>query len=290
MANPFQKWTLVLTSVNREVITDAFPNNEANTQEIELSENWLEQNLYSRRPSKRKDGVQQRIQQCYLRDGQCGADRVEEILDSMSILPALCIWGYIHLSAGAENLNSAQQRCDESDSRSLRNPKGTILADIHDCLQEIVNAVRTRANNITTRLETHCEVLQKVKGHLPQSGTDGNTMRSTGNLSFLITGRTHGLGTWTTSCTATSSYNAPQSTERKICEFWFICEVLTRTSGQVHCGKDQGTRKRRRNWHICKESERTSTSSLNSSKWTGSVNTTEWLIIHWAEHFAEPQN
>ena len=32
----------------------------------------------------------------------------------------------------------------------------------------------------------------------------------TGNLSFLMIGRTHGSGTWTTSCTLTLNHNAPQ--------------------------------------------------------------------------------
>ena len=37
--------------------------------------------------------------------------------------------------------------------------------------QEEENAVRTRGSSITTRLDTHCEVLQKVEEHLLQSGT-----------------------------------------------------------------------------------------------------------------------
>ena len=54
-------------------------------------------------------------------------------------------------------------RRDEPDQRSLRNPEGTVFA-AHLCLsQEVTDAVRTRGGNITTRLETHCGVLQKVR-------------------------------------------------------------------------------------------------------------------------------
>ena len=69
--------------------------------------------------------------------------------------------------------------------------------------QEVVDAVRARGSNITTRLETHRGVLPKVEGHLPQSGTDGNVMKSTGNLRSHIIGRTHGSGIWITSRSST---------------------------------------------------------------------------------------
>ena len=49
----------------------------------------------------------------------------------------------------------------------------------------------------------HCGVLQKVKRHVPQSGTDGNMMRSTENLSYHTIGRTHGSGIWITSRSST---------------------------------------------------------------------------------------
>ena len=54
-------------------------------------------------------------------------------------------------------------------------------------------------------------MLQKAKGHLPQSGTDGKVMRSAENLSFLIIGQTRGSGTWTASRTSTSTTMQGQS-------------------------------------------------------------------------------
>ena len=84
-----------------------------------------------------------------------------------------------------------------------------ILKAPHDRTSPIVLrgriCVRTRGSCITTRLDTHCEVLQKVKEHLLQSGTDGKIMRPTGNLNLPTIGRTHGSGTWTTSCISTST-------------------------------------------------------------------------------------
>ena len=61
------------------------------------SKNWIEWDFYSRRSSEREDDIQWRIKPCYLRDGQCGADWVEENLDSMSIMSAPRIWGYNYL-------------------------------------------------------------------------------------------------------------------------------------------------------------------------------------------------
>ena len=58
---------------------------------------------------------------------------------------------------------------------------------------------------------------RKEKEPFLQSGTNSKMMRPTGNLSLLITGRTHGSGTWTTSCTSTSTAMHRPGTE-KICE------------------------------------------------------------------------
>ena len=83
-------------------------------------------------------------------------------------------------------LTRPRQRCDESDQKeAFEAPEAPFYRTSIDLSQEIVDAVRTRDSNITTRLETYCGVLQKVKRHLPRSGTDGNMMRSARNLSFL---------------------------------------------------------------------------------------------------------
>ena len=50
----------------------------------------------------------------------------------------------------------------------------------------VADAVPTPGSSITARLETHCEVRQKARGRLPQSGTDGKVMRSTQNVRLLI--------------------------------------------------------------------------------------------------------
>ena len=71
----------------KEALTDAFSNNEANTQEeierVTIGSNKI---LYSRRPSEGEDGVQQRIQPCHFRNRQCGVHGVEEITDSTPIM------------------------------------------------------------------------------------------------------------------------------------------------------------------------------------------------------------
>ena len=85
----------------------------------------------------------------------------------------------VHLFAGAENWCDPEKTWWtglKKPSKSWRHRTTT-----HTWLsQEVSDAVRTRGSNITTRLETHCEVPQKMQGHLPQSGTDGNMMKSTG--------------------------------------------------------------------------------------------------------------
>ena len=92
-----QEWTLVLITANKKSLQMHPWKNEANSQEIKKSANWFEQNLCSRRPSERQDDIQWRIKPCYRRDGQCGADWVEENFDSMSIMSASRIWGYHYL-------------------------------------------------------------------------------------------------------------------------------------------------------------------------------------------------
>ena len=129
------------------------------------------------------------------------------------------------------------------------------------------------AGNITPRLETHCEVLQKARGHLPQSGTDGKVMRSTENLSFLIIGQTRGSGTWTTSRTSTSTTMLARA-ERTICESSSFTKFLTRASRQDHYGKDQRIEKRKRNCQIF-SSQQGKNMLLIFKQVTGSVNRTD---------------
>ena len=79
-----------LLTVNEELI-------DTNTEDIERIENWFEQDLYSRRPCEREDGVQQRIQPSHLRNGQCGAHGTEENIDSLTIVSSLRIWKNLSL-------------------------------------------------------------------------------------------------------------------------------------------------------------------------------------------------
>ena len=94
--------------------------------------------------------------------------------------------------------NQARPGRDEPDQRSLRNQKKHRTTAHLRFPQEVVHAVRTCGSSITTRLETHYGVLQKATEDLLQSLTDGKKIRSTGNLSLPIPGRTHGLHTWIT--------------------------------------------------------------------------------------------
>ena len=106
--------------------------------------------------------------------------------------------------------------------------------------QEVVSAVRIKGSSITKRLETHCGVLQKATEDLLQSGTDGKMMRSRGNLSLPITGRTHWLDTLITLYISVFTIMRRNRT-------YFIYAVLTKTDRHHLYRRDQGTGKRKRN-------------------------------------------
>ena len=123
----------------------------------------------------------------------------------------------------------------------------------------------------------YCEVLQKVDGHVLQSGTNGDMMRSIGNLSFLKIDWTYGSGTWLTSRSSTSITTQPQ--REKDMWIYIYFEVLTKTRIQNHHDKDQDIRERKRTWQIYK-SEKDKYKFVTVQLVSGNVSTTN-LILHY---------
>ena len=59
--------------IEKEVIADAFSNNEVDTQDIERVKIVPNKICIREDLAKEKRGVQQRVQPCRLQNGQCGA-------------------------------------------------------------------------------------------------------------------------------------------------------------------------------------------------------------------------
>ena len=116
----------------QEVISDAFSNNESEYSRNRTSENWFEQNLHSRRPSCRQDGVQQRIQPCRRR--KMGNVELIELKKSSIQCPSCLNYGLEGtLLCRCGKLMRQHQDVMNRIKRSLGNPKGTILPHICDC-------------------------------------------------------------------------------------------------------------------------------------------------------------
>ena len=204
----------------------------------------------------------------------------------MSIMSTLHFWGHTYLQV--RKTDATRQRRDE--------PVRRHHTTAHLWLWQVVaDAVPTPGSNITSRLETHCEVLQKARGHLPQSGTDGKVMRSTENLSFLIIGQTRGSGTWTTSRTSTSTTMLARA-ERTICESASFTKFLTRASRTI-MAKTSVPRSEKRNFQIWSTGEEHVT-HIQASDWKreqkrldpSQQQYLEWLSMNWAENFEEQHN
>ena len=94
-SNSLLKWVWILISVTKKSTqmhswrTKLWKQNWQVRIQKPLKESKLVQILYSRRSGEVEDGVQPTIQPSYLRDGWCGAHWVEDIQDSMPIMPTL---------------------------------------------------------------------------------------------------------------------------------------------------------------------------------------------------------
>ena len=195
----------------QEVITDAFSYNEADTQEIERVK------IGSNKICIREDQADEKI--VFSKESSPSVfelDNVELIqLKKSSIQCTPCLH---YISAGTLICKCGKLMKPDQDVMNRIKEAFEILKAPHNHTSPIVTrgrkCVRTRGSCIITRLDTHCEVLQKVKEHLLQSGTDGKIMRPTGNLSLPTIGRTHGSGTWTTSCISTSTTKQRNRRER----------------------------------------------------------------------------
>ena len=108
--------------------------------------------------------------------------------------------------------------------------------------QELPNAARIYGRCITSKLETHHEVLQKASEDLRQSGTDGKMMRFTENLSLPMIGRMLGFDARISLYTSVSPTVRRISKENELCTN-SIYAVLARTDRHHFCRRDQGTGK-----------------------------------------------
>ena len=248
---PFQKWTLVLISVNRK---SSQMHSRTTKRILEKSNEWkLVRTKFV-------------FAKTWLKKRWC--------LAKNPVVPSVFEMGNVELIASCSHYvfeGTLICRC----GKQMR-PNQDVMDRIKEALwlsQEVVNAVRTRGSNITTRLETHCEVLQKVKGHLPQSGTDGKMMRSTGYLWFLIIGQVLGPHR--------ALQHPPQCAaiaERKKCEPASFTKCWRKQAGRTTVAKTRAPGSEKGTVKIYTNQKKTRTSSFCPSKWQKASTEQTWFF------------